>query len=327
LKRILCYVNQGWCVRRYSFMKKMIRKLIYSERLSFLDRILWDPLRRFDTWRIVNSNKTPVVVYQMGKVASQTIMATLASCKSIHAFHAHMLNPENIKSRRREKETLGGKRVAHAAIQKWLSVYDFVINRSETVKIVTLVREPVGRNISAFFQGLDKRVGVVEAHKNASLQILIDKFLSGYPHTRPLSWFDDELLATTGIDVYLHPFPKDCGYQRIQQGRFDVLILRHDLPDTQKANCLSEFLDIPNMMVARDNLAENKTYHDCYCEFQKSIRLSPEYVEEMLESKYARHFFPDEEREMLRRKWLRLDDTRASGRETGKDTVMRQVGD
>ncbi|MCK7580750.1 MAG: putative capsular polysaccharide synthesis family protein [Chromatiales bacterium] len=95
------------------------------------------------------------------------------------------------------------------------------------------------------------------------------------------------------------------------EGKFDILIMRHDLPDNQKATCLSEFLDHPDMRIVRDNLSENKSYHDCYREFQKAIRLSPEYVEEMLESKYARHFFPDEERELLRRRWLRLDDTRA----------------
>jgi hypothetical protein len=307
-------------------MLNLIRRIINAKSLSWLEGILWTPLCRFAyqmrVRAVLRDGKTPVLVYQMGKVASKTIVATLEQHQSVQVFHTHLLSPGNIKRRRRERD-----RASNRSLFMWEAIHNLVVLPQLHVKIITLVREPIGRNISAFFQGLDKRVGVEQAHINVPIRQLIDKFLNDYPHSRPLNWFDDELRDVTDIDVFSMPFPSNMGYQRIQQGRFDVLIMRHDLPDTQKAKCLGEFLDISNMQVVRDNLSENKIYHDCYREFQKTIRLSPEYVEEMLESKYARHFFPDEERELLRRKWLRLDDTRARGQETDKDTVRRLAGD
>jgi hypothetical protein len=62
----------------------------------------------------------------------------------------------------------------------------------------------------------------------------------------PLVWFDDEFNKILGIDVYDYDFPYTLGYLTIRVGSYEVLILRCELADSVKINCISEFLDIDN---------------------------------------------------------------------------------
>lgn len=294
-------------------MHRKLKGVVTSKYLAWLDSMLWLPLRKLVyRHRIRESShmgRTPVLVYSMGKVATSTMVASIKKYANIQPIHVHVLNPVQLQSRRirsRHDEDRS------SALEFWQAVHDMVIESDRNVKIVTLVREPIGRNISGFFQGLDRRFQVPRAHEQVDIQTLQKTFVNDYQHRRPLTWFDDELKATTGIDVYSRPFPKETGYLRVQEGRFGVLIMRHDLPDELKAGCLSDFLGISGMAIVRDNAAEGKAYRDCYREFQRTIRLGPGYIAEMLDSKYARHFFPATELEALRRKWLRIDERAVS---------------
>ena len=277
---------------------------------SWPEGSIWMPLRRLINRHRINAvqrgEKIPVLVYQMGKVASKTIYATLQRLPDIQPFHIHTLNPVNMDRRKTRNNGLNARQPEHINFQLWRSIYQRLILEYENqIKIITLIREPVGRNISAFFQGLDMRTRIMAAHKRIPMSQLIDKFQNHFPHVRPLVWFDKELLEVTGINVYEHTFPKEQGYQRIMTEKFDLLILRHDLPDNLKARCLGDFLSGNDIRIVPANLSDKKIYRDCYLEFQRTINLSTEYVSQMLDSRYARHFFTDEELESLKLKWLR----------------------
>jgi hypothetical protein len=292
----------------------LLRRFVRHPIIVWMDGRLGWPLMRLRAWKhiagfrrnFLASNATPVLVYQMGKVASKSIVATIGRYPQYRAFHVHSLDLQGLKQKIANSRREGRIR-QYVATSEWRTTYDLVVKPERNIKIITLVREPIGRNISAFFQGLDKWARVENAHLNVPIETLAETFHRDYPHTRPLTWFDDELKAVTGIDVYAHPFPKADGHQRLRQGRFDVLIMRHDLPDPVKAKCMSEFLDIPGIEIVRDNESENKAYADCYRAFQAAVRLPPEYIEEMLGSKYARHFYPEDEIERLRGKWMKLE--------------------
>lgn len=290
-------------------MLGVAKKLANSSRARWLNSLLWAPLRRliypFYVRSVMRSGKTPVVIYQMGKVASKTIDATLSNVTAVQVFHVHLADPQNIQRRWDLQERHLGRTNALVNWNRSQAIYKYVLNSSREVKIITLIREPIGRNISAYYQGLDSLTGIKRAHERAPMSTLISTFLTEYPHRNALTWFDDEFRTTTGIDVYAQPFPRETGYQRIKQGHFDVLIMRHDLDDQLKATCIRELLDLPQLDIVQDNRADDKEYRDSYRAFQKAIHLSKEYIEEMLGSKYSLHFFSDTERQRLRDKWLR----------------------
>jgi hypothetical protein len=237
----------------------------------------------------------------MGKVASSSIYSSLKTSTNFDAFHVHRLNPANIASVREEHIRRGDSPPNE---KDGLNLNEKVIRpRKKPVQIISLVREPIGRNISAFFQNLQSFEGIVNAHKDVDTEQLIADFLQCYNHDVPLTWFDIELHTTTGIDVYRYSFPYEQGYQVIDEPPYHLLLMRHDLDDIEKENRIAEFLGIESFSLIRSNEAASKEYADSYRTFTDTIKVPSEYAERMLSSRYAKHFYSRKECNAIYRKW------------------------
>ncbi len=248
------------------------------------------------------TRRQSVWVYQMGKVASSSVYRSLRQIPRLEVHHAHRINPENIRrvqeSHRRRGMAESDDRVG-AELHRQLTSG----KAGRDIRIITLIREPVGRNVSAFFQNLDVFEKTDAAHRKLKLPQLIADFIDQYDHDTPLDWFDREMKPVTGIDVFTHPFDRKQGWQEIHSGMFHLLILRHDLHDELKQERIAAFLGIPPFRLLRMNEGSGKAYSQAYRDFLDQVTLPEEYVEGMLESRYAQHFFSDEERRRLRARW------------------------
>ena len=123
-------------------------------------------------------------------------------------------------------------------------------------------------------------------------------------HEVPLTWFTNEIEQTLGIDVYKFEFPKAHGYLEIRDGRLELLIIKMEIPDQSKAAAIAKFLDLENFQLKRSNIGNQKIYSDAYREFRKYICLPESYVDQMLNSKYAQHFYSIRELENIRKAWI-----------------------
>jgi hypothetical protein len=170
--------------------------------------------------------------------------------------------------------------------------------------VITLVREPIGRNISFYFQNLDMLWKTADAHEKVGLDRLLKEYLDRFNHDDTLEWFDREFNPALGVNLYAHEFPHALGYLRLDTGRHEILVLRSDLDDVSKAKCLGEFLGVEGITLAPANVSAQKPYAEAHREFLRKVRLPEEYVNRMLDSKYARHFFSTEERAAIRSKWM-----------------------
>jgi hypothetical protein len=61
--------------------------------------------------------------------------------------------------------------------------------------------------------------------------------------------------------------------------------------------------------LVNSNIAINKSYSDIYRQFLDSIVLPDFYINKMYTSKYMRHFYSEEEIEVLKAKWCRQNHT------------------
>jgi|SRR5690606_2252081 len=98
-----------------------------------------------------------ILIYQMGKVGSSSIYASLKAKGVPKVFHLHRMNPETTQKMKRtflEQNLLAQFRTE----QLFETIYRKAIQRRKKVKIITLVREPISRNISAFFENLTYRL-------------------------------------------------------------------------------------------------------------------------------------------------------------------------
>ena len=236
-------------------------------------------IKRFFMRRKLNK-ATPVFIYQMGKVASSSIHHSLLKQYPGAVAHAHHIGSDNWASK---------------LFYNWFK-------KGNPIKIISPVRDPIGRNISGFFQLLDDYTGTAFKDSKLSINELLELFINKYTHDRPLTWFDDNIKQNFGIDIYKSPFPAN-GIATYSSKNVDLLIFRIDLDDSLKEKSIQEFLDFPSFKLNNRNVSTNKEYYDLYKKFTNSIKLPDDYLQKMKNSQYFNHFYTDDEIDKIISRW------------------------
>lgn len=244
----------------------------------------------------------PVIVYQMGKVGSTSIAEALTTI-GLRVFHVHALNPAQLMTVVKKLQEKGIRIPAH--IHQAIKVKEKLLDKGRPVKIITAVRDPIARNISAYFQGLRFFRALKPEFEEAELEAMMVEFLEKYQHHLPLRWFDREIKEVLGLDIYNHPFPKNDGVQRIRENKIDVLLLKAETADHIKIAAIREFLQIPEFSLEVKNVGAAKAYTHYYRPFLERIQLPAAYLDRMYNSRYARHFYTSEELHQFRQRWTR----------------------
>lgn len=227
-----------------------------------------------------------ILIYQMGKVGSTALERTLSN--SLH-FHT-LYNRPHCEFRARLKWGWFGTRILMpiAYFCKRLA-----IRRGRKVKIITLVRDPVARARSVFFQelpywlvlyfnkrGLDERQeGVFVLDEAFGQEFNIDYYDS---------WFDEELKRFTGIDVFEQEFDADQGYALLTRGKYEVLLIQYEkLSEVQEQieSFAGQAIDL-----TRENVSTNKWYGPILRNFTEEHIAQLPGCEQLSESRTSRYF-------------------------------------
>jgi hypothetical protein len=238
----------------------------------------------------------------MGKVGSRSVVDSLRMGGVKPIFHVHRMIPSNIE---RVKNGFRKRNVPPLDERIGRMLYNKISKGKRKAKIITLVREPLSRNISAFFENLHIYIGLDKKDTDYPLKKLIDIFINEYSHEVPLQWFDLELKKATGINVFDYPFPKHKGYMTIEKNNIELLIMKLEIPDVLKQRVIADFLHLDNFRLVSHNLGKDKTYSNTYQQFKQTISLSSAYINKMLSSKYATHFYGEKDISELWGKWHR----------------------
>lgn len=258
---------------------------------SIAQRIIEYPghLRNYVIWKTGFCRQLrkhdPIFVYQMGKVASRSICEPLQEVYPGRVVHAHRFDVDG-----------------HAGETMELLKYWRSDSPPAFMPIISLTRDPVDRNVSAFFQNFKLYTGVSPERSTHSMSELLDCFLEVFPHHIPLVWFDDKIKGEFGLDVFAHPVSPE-GILTVEHQRTPLLVMRMEASDEIKSKAVQDFLHIPEFSVGHRNESGEKDYSSLYQQFKKEVRLPEEYVENMIESKYYRHFYGKDFEERTRRKW------------------------
>jgi len=235
--------------------------------------------------RLSYSGKTPIFVFQMGKVGSSTVYYSLKNqLPNRFILHAHDFKPD------------------HKRIVKVRALYKhFKKHPERPLKIITLVRDPIGRNISGFFQEYERYVGRPFRHDDFSVEELRNIFLEKYNHRAPLDWMD-RLKSHFDIDVYAEPI-LPSHYKRYQSGSVECLLLRHDIDNEEKARILQDFLGLDHLEIENYNQSIRHVYGAKYREFKQALTLPKDFLQKMRSSRYYTHFYTAEEIQGQCAKW------------------------
>lgn len=244
-----------------------------------------------------------VFIYSMGKVGSNSLSYTLESA-GIDCSSKHYFGGEQLHFFQNHKSNWPGK-----AYRKWAQFY--LRQQPKKVNIITLVRDPLARNLSMTFFSLERilyhtlqsKDGRNLKGQNLSRSELIQiGFEEQLNHRGPLLWFEEEFGAVVGINVYDFPFDQSAGYSIIEQEHVRVLILKLEkLQSLEKV--IAKFVGLKDFKLRSANRSEKNWYADLYKEFKQNFVPTEEYIQLLYESKFMKHFYSKEEIEQLRKRW------------------------
>jgi Putative capsular polysaccharide synthesis protein len=274
--------------------------------LNLLSKIAVQPI--YLPLKLYSAKHPPVLVYQMGKVGSSSVYFSLKELGIKPVFHPHFLLPFLVRDDREVfdesiKSSLKMKFKKIVARRNGYFIYKNIIAAKRKVKVISLTREPISRNISAFFQSFERETGKRYEDANFTPQELTDIFIKFYPHHIPLQWFDENIKKCLGIDIYEYAFPKEQGFLSIHKDNIDLLVIKSEIADNVKEQAIADFLGLKEFKLARMNVGENKSYRDMYKAFKQALKLPSSYVEEMCNSKYFNHFYTEEEIKKVFAQW------------------------
>lgn len=244
------------------------------------------------------ADEDAIFIYQMGKVGSTTLENSLPNAVHVHAFYnRNHTCPVRLKGLAK----FGAKHLLYRAEQEFRAwLIRCTIKRRKHTKVITLVRDPMARNISMFFHDIDAYL--YSAHTNCDssrafplstrhqdMQLLETVFEQEFDHTYPLTWFERELKVITQLDIYKAPFNTQLGFSKMKNNKFSVMCIRVD----KLSRCLdylSEFTG-KEITLINSNEAQSKWYGELYHRFKQSYQPSSILTSQIIESRYYQHFF------------------------------------
>jgi len=250
----------------------------------------------------------PLILYQMGKVGSETLEASLQSHDIKRPIvRVHSLIVEHIE------EALSSLNLSRAQyFQRSRLVLDgthFAKELSRDLhktrwQVITMVRDPVAQNISSFFQILDMIIPDFEARLQRdciSLDELMEQFVTRYPINSPFAnWFKVEMQSSFDIDVFAYDFDVEAGYRIYREPQINLLLLRLEDLDRVAQQAIREFLDIDNFSLQRTNEATQKNYYKLYKRFCTEAAFPSAYVDGIYDGQIAQHFYNQAELERFK---------------------------
>ncbi len=264
-------------------LRRLAEKNYYASRALFLRRLKREHVRY---------PEAPVLVFTMGKVGSQTVQASLqarASELGRPIYDTHFLADKRGFTREKDNKAYFRTELHHRTLRSWHTQFQRSQLKRDRKggkrwKVITLVRRPIMRSISEFFQNLTvenaNSPGAVRVKSrfqgyemplrgNFDIKIgpddvdrLFPRFFDWYEghsheHER---FFEEELEPIFGIDVLKEPFPKSKGYHIYRGESADLLLIRLESLNDCARKAFETFLGISDFVLTNKNVGGKKKY-------------------------------------------------------------------
>lgn len=240
-----------------------------------------------------------IVVHTIGKVASSTIYKAAKAFGDTPVYHTHFLDPVRLKNASAKLAKHG--KILHGHVKDSVEVLSLIEEDSVRLKVITLIRNPVARDVSAFFENLE--MFGFDKNDLPPVDIACDKFLESFQSSTLDDWFDKEFVSVFGVNVLDQPFPRRLGWYCFEKENIDFLILKAELLNNVKEAVVGAFLGCPGLIIGSENVMADKFDPEYYSAFK--VRLAGNFGIRIksFESDYCRHFYTSEELSEFKRRW------------------------
>ena len=249
-----------------------------------------------------------ILVFQMGKVGSKTVINSLEQAlpgATIH--HLHFLHElDNIEKHIRKSWFFSEAQMEHLAHCREIRKQIEDMPSEQRWKVITLVRDPVAKMISAFFYNIDLNKAKSSyrlLRKRKVIRDLVRQFLETVDINDGAGWFDHQLQPVFGLDVFTEPFPAKRGYHIYNTDKADILLLKLEQLNQCAGEAFHTFLGSENFTLTNVNKAQDASYATIYKKFKENLNLAPELLDQIYSARLPKKFYSEQEIEAFRRKW------------------------
>jgi hypothetical protein len=253
----------------------------------------------------MDSSPLPVLIFQMGKVGSQTLQHTLAN-SGIPCISVHGLSYEGIDYTERTvgvtKDTRDRRSIRR--------LIDLGRGRMRW-KVITLVRDPVARLVSDAFQNGPRYLPDAPPLEDGVLAYgaIVDfirrrcRGLNPFSTTDFCTWFDLELRKVFDFDIFSVPFTGQ-EYQVYRTANADILLLKLETFNQTIQPAIMELLNTTISLLVYSNVGAIKPYRRLYDLVLDTLTIPAEDLDRIYQARYVRHFYSPAQIDGFRRRWL-----------------------
>lgn len=282
--------------------RKVGRTLAGLRQRSFRAEKWWQ-LRSLG--RQLDESRGVAVVHQMSKVGSSTVVASLKnSAPDILVLHSHFMSEPGLDWLENWVKDRWG--TIHVPKHLWHGLFAQRLHYENTLpdrmKVVTLVRDPVARAISEFFEELDVHTGYpyaqrleangVDAVADELERMLLETLATKVDWSAPYEWFDREVRDVFGVDLLAEAFDPEADFGVFRSETADILLLKLERLADCAEQAFGDFLGIPDFSLDTGrNVASRKYYADAYRMILARLSVPEAILEACYGSRHVRHFY------------------------------------
>ncbi len=278
------------------------RKNFFNARTAFWDYSWNSRVNRVRQVVYSSMLYDAVLIWQVGKVGSLSLEKSLRK-RNIRCIHTHRLSSDG---------WMGPRRNMPSKIQS--DVGDHIkldlLNNLKQVKIISMIRDPIGRSISNYFEfcnmdgyffGANKDDGDFDIYKEINGFLRTETQIDEYGYM--FEWFDHEIKEICDIDVYEYDFDRERGYQIIYKDNIELLLIKTEkLNDCQ--DIIGQFVGVEDFKLVKDNVGNKKISKFAYDEVLRTIEIPEDVIDFYYKGNKAMdHFYTESEKEKFMMKW------------------------
>jgi hypothetical protein len=242
-----------------------------------------------------NNRDSLYLIYTPGKVGSSTIFSSLwKQLPYIPIFSIHYL--EKYFTDKIEPTKY------YIQIRKGQEFRNYLErNLKKRLKIITVFREPIGRDLSHFFQDFEFNT---RAGQNESLGIKeITEIFQKSDNDYMFDWWEKDFKMFTKLDISKINFDKEKGYSIYKFEKFDLLVIRFESFKSILSTALEEFTSSASIQILNSNITSRKKHAAIYQELRSKKLFSRNYLKKYYYKDIIKNFYTNEEIESFIEKW------------------------
>tara|TARA_Y100001970_G_scaffold288237_1_gene414985 strand:+ start:565 stop:1431 length:867 start_codon:yes stop_codon:yes gene_type:complete len=251
------------------------------------------------------SKKPPIIILTPGKVGSSSVYYTLKNKMNSNSFfHIHFLSKDGINNSKIKHLNSDRKSIPLHLINSDLLAKKLK-NYNGDLKIITIIREPISRSISSFFQNIDFYKNSIENHdlkidELKAMEIIKKNIYTSINDIE--DWFAQEIKYNFNINIKSEKSFLKKGFRCYQNNNTQLLLMRMEDLDSFFEIATQDFFKLKSgIKLKKYNIGNSKYYSKQYKNIKSQIKLEKKDIVKIVSSNYFKEFYFDKTKETVKK--------------------------